>query len=263
MNACSGDSILTIHQLCRSFGGLQAVCDLCVEVEPGAITALIGPNGAGKTTAFNLITGILPVSSGRIFFHDRDITGMAPHRIASLGIARTFQNIRIFPNMTVLENVMMGLHTRTSAGFFAAALKLPRIRREETFIRREAMASLAFVGLDGDAGLAAGSLPFGRQRLLEIARALALNPKLLLLDEPAAGLNSQETLKLGEMIRRILDTGISVLIVEHDMELVMSISHSVIVLDNGRLIARGTPAEVQRNRDVITAYLGEDDHAGG
>jgi branched-chain amino acid transport system ATP-binding protein len=254
--------ILEIVDLCRSFGGLKAVCDLSVSALSGEITALIGPNGAGKTTAFNLITGIIPVSSGQVLFQGEDITGFPPHRIASQGIGRTFQNIRIFPDMTVLENVMVGLHTRTGKGFLAAALRLPGTRREETFIREEAMQCLEFMEIADSAQQRAGSLAFGKQRILEIARALALNPKLLLLDEPAAGLNSQETIRLGSIIRRILDTGIAILIVEHDMELVMSISHHVIVLDNGRLIARGTPSEIQRNGDVIAAYLGEDGHAG-
>lgn len=251
-------TLLETNNLCRSFGGLRAVDCLDTVVEEGSITALIGPNGAGKTTAFNLVSGILPVTSGAIRFRGTDITGMPPHRIASLGIARTFQNIRIFPNMSVLENVMVGLHTRSAQEFFATALVLPGVRREERFIREEAMRELAFVGLENMAEMNAASLPFGLQRILEIARALASNPFLLLLDEPAAGLNSQETLRLGEIIHRILDRGVTVFIVEHDMELVMQISHSVIVLDNGRLIACGTPSEIQGNPEVIAAYLGRD-----
>ena len=251
-------TLLEMNKLCRSFGGLLAVDCLDAAVEEGSITALIGPNGAGKTTAFNLITGILPVTSGSIRFRGADITGLPPHRIASLGIARTFQNIHIFPNMTVLENVMVGLHTRSARGFLATALVLPGVRKEERFIREEAMRELAFVGMENMAERNAASLPFGLQRVLEIARALASNPSLLLLDEPAAGLNSQETLGLGEIIHRILDRGVTVFIVEHDMELVMQISHSLIVLDNGRIIACGTPSEIQDNTDVIAAYLGKD-----
>lgn len=250
--------LLETNSLCRFFGGLKAVDCLDSAVEEGRITALIGPNGAGKTTAFNLITGILPVTSGAISFEGADITGLPPHRIASLGIARTFQNIRIFPNMSVIENVMVGLHTRSSREFFATAFLLSGVRKEERFIREEAARELAFVEMEAMAGMNAASLPFGLQRVLEIARALASKPRLLLLDEPAAGLNSQETRRLGEIIRRILDRGITVFIVEHDMELVMQISHTVIVLDNGRLIACGTPSEIQDNPDVITAYLGRD-----
>ena len=252
------ETLLEIKGLSRSFGGLKAVCDLDAQIEEGKITALIGPNGAGKTTAFNLVTGLLPVSTGRIFFKDIDITGLPPHRIASLGISRTFQNIRIFPNMTVLENVMVGLHTRTHKGFFCAAIKLPGMKREEQYIREEAMKQLAFVGLNQMASMNAENLPFGQQRILEIARAQATKPKLLLLDEPAAGLNSQETIKLGELITNIRDKGITVFLVEHDMELVMSISDTILVLNNGILITQGKPSEVQSNPEVIKAYLGED-----
>jgi len=250
-------NILELKGLCRSFGGLQALCDLSVQTDESHITALIGPNGAGKTTAFNLITGVLPVSSGHVFFDGTDITGLPPHKIANLGIARTFQNIRLFPNMTALENVMVGVHTKAKKGFLSALLKLPGTAAEEKYIREKALECLEFMGLGEYADVNAANLAFGQQRILEIARALAMNPRLLLLDEPAAGLNSQETLKLGEVIKNILESGVCVFIVEHDMELVMSISHKVIVLDNGCLIATGTPSEVQSNPAVITAYLGE------
>ena len=250
--------ILEMKNLSRNFGGVKAVSCLCAGVEEGRITALIGPNGAGKTTAFNLVTGLIPITEGNIVFRGKDITGLPPWRIASLGIARTFQNIRIFPNMTALENVMVGLHTRSHKGFFSTALALPGVRREERFIRDEAEKALEFVGLSNRARHNAAGLPFGQQRLLEIARALALNPNLLLLDEPAAGLNTQETLVLGGLIHRILDRGVTVFIVEHDMELVMKISHEVMVLNNGQLIACGTPSEIQDNPEVITAYLGRD-----
>ena len=253
--------MLEIQGLCRSFGGVQAVCDLTTGIEDDSITSMIGPNGAGKTTAFNMVTGLLPPSTGRIFFEKTDITRMPPHRIAALGIGRTFQNIRIFPHMSALENVMVGMHTRSRTGMIAAAFCLPGVRREERFIRDEAMKQLAFSGLEPYAGLPAGSLAFGQQRLLEIARALVSSPKLLLLDEPAAGLNSQETLKLADLIRSIRDSGITVFLVEHDMELVMNISDSVIVLDNGVLITHGTPSDVQNNPEVIAAYLGEESHA--
>lgn len=250
--------ILEMKNLSRNFGGVKAVNCLNAAVEEGWITALIGPNGAGKTTAFNLVTGLIPISGGNIIFRGKDITGLPSHRIAAFGIARTFQNIRIFPNMTALENVMLGLHTRSTKGFFSTALILPGVRREERFIHEEALQTLDFVGLSRFSQHNAASLPFGQQRILEIARALALNPKILLLDEPAAGLNTQETYALGELIHRILNRGVTVFIVEHDMELVMRISHKVIVLNNGQLIACGTPSEVQDNPEVIVAYLGRD-----
>jgi branched-chain amino acid transport system ATP-binding protein len=250
--------MLEMRNLCRYFGGLKAVHDVTAQIEAGRITALIGPNGAGKTTVFNVITGLYPATSGSIRFRDKNITGCAPHRIASLGISRTFQNIRVFPNMTVFENVMVGIHTRSSREFLSTALRLPGMRGEEKRIRSQAMEELEFVGLRNYASLGAASIPFGLQRILEIARALASRPYLLLLDEPAAGLNTQETLLLGDLICRILERGVTVLIVEHDMELVMKISHDIIVLDNGRLIARGTPSEIQKHPDVITAYLGRE-----
>ncbi len=250
-------SMLEISGLRREFGGVVAVDDMDAEVAEGSITALIGPNGAGKTTAFNLITGLLTPTAGEVRFRGRAITGLPPYSIATRGIARTFQNIRIFPRMTVLENVMVGVHARTRCGFYAAAFRLPRLLQEERLIREEAARHLAFAGLDGFAGVTAGSLAFGQQRYLEIARALAAAPTLLLLDEPAAGLNSQETRKLGRLIQSIRSLGITVLLVEHDMELVMTISDIVYVLNNGAMIARGTPADIQKHPEVIRAYLGE------
>jgi len=251
-------TLLETQNLSRSFGGLKALNDATIAVERNKITALIGPNGAGKTTAFNLISGLLPVSSGAVIFEGRDITGRPPYTIAHLGIARTFQNIRIFPNMNALENVMVGLHTRSRCGFLSSALKLPGTSTEEHGIKEGACRCLEFMGIENLATKNAANLAFGQQRLLEMARALALKPKLILLDEPAAGLNSQETIRLGEVISKILESGVTVFIVEHDMELVMSISHTVIVLNNGMVIASGSPSEIQCNDEVITAYLGED-----
>ena len=257
-NSQQPNTILKIEGLCHDFGGVKAVFNLSCGVIEGKITAMIGPNGAGKTTAFNLVTGLLPVSTGKIFFRGRDITNLPPYKIASFRIGRTFQNIRVFPNMTVLENVMVGIHTRSRKGMFASAFRIPGVRSEERFIREEAIQQLEFVGLERLAHVKAGNLAFGQQRILEIARSLAAHPRLLLLDEPAAGLNSQETIHVGKLIQEILRTGVTVFIVEHDMELVMNISHSIIVLNNGCLIAHGSPSEVQKNSEVIVAYLGED-----
>ena len=252
--------LLETKGLHRSFGGVHAVKDVSFAVPAGAIKAVIGPNGAGKTTLFNLIAGTLTPQRGAVVFQGKPITGRKPHAVAALGIARTFQTTKLFPHMTVLENVMVGRHTRTRSGFLAGMLNLPGTWREQRHTEQKARAILDDLGLAAHAGETACNLPFGRQRLVEFARALATEPSLLLLDEPAAGLNIYETQELSKLILKIRDTGITCLVVEHDMSLVMNISDEVVVLDQGQKIAEGPPAAIQRNAEVIRVYLG-DDHA--
>ncbi|HEX7371808.1 MAG TPA: ABC transporter ATP-binding protein [Thermodesulfobacteriota bacterium] len=250
--------ILRVRNMQKTFGGLRAIDNLSFAVAGGMIQSIIGPNGAGKTTLFNLITGIFPPSGGNFEFAGRTLNGLRPHVIARLGISRTFQNVELFGNMTVLENVMLGRHSRTSAGIFSAGFRLPGMQQEEKGIKEAALEELRFMGLESKANLNAVSLPLGEQKLLEVARALASQPRLLLLDEPAAGLNMRETGKLSETILRIRDRGITVMLVEHDMSLVMEISDGVLVLNYGRMIAEGPPRKIQRNPEVIAAYLGEE-----
>jgi branched-chain amino acid transport system ATP-binding protein len=249
---------LEVRGLDHAFGGLQAVSDVSFDVPQRSITAVIGPNGAGKTTLFNLISGIIRPDRGSIRLEGRELTGLATHRIAELGIARTFQTIRLFPRLSALENVMVGRHTRSRAGFLAGMLNLPWTWREERAIRAKARELLQELGIADCAPEAAGALSFRRQRLVEIARALASEPRVLLLDEPAAGLNLQETEELASLIRRIREWGITVLLVEHDMSLVMDVSDGVVVLNYGRKLAEGAPAEIQRDPEVIKIYLGGD-----
>lgn len=250
--------LLEAKGLSKVFGGLVALDKVDLKIEAGTITAIIGPNGAGKTTLFNLITGAYPASEGEVFFQGTPLKNTPPHRRAALGIARTFQNVLLFGNMTVLENIMTGQHSRSRYGFLGAALRLPQTRREEETIYLNATKYLNMVGLGRHAHQNAHSLPLGQQKLLAIARALATEPRLLLLDEPGAGLNALEKRELSDLIRRIQEIGISVVLVEHDMPLVMGLAEWVVVLDSGQKIAEGTAAQIQRDQRVISAYLGEE-----
>lgn len=252
-------SILETKALTKAFGGLTAVDKIDLSVEAGKITSVIGPNGAGKTTLFNLIAGVYAPTSGEILFQGNPLGHAPPHKRAALGIARTFQNVLLFDNMTALENVMTGQHPRSRYGFFEAAFRLPKSHREEEAISLAAKRYLTLVGLGMYADRNPLSLPLGQQKLLTIARALATEPKLLLLDEPGAGLNALEKQSLSELIRRIREMGVTIVLVEHDMDLVMGIAEWVIVLDSGQKIAEGTASQVQKDKKVIAAYLGEEE----
>jgi branched-chain amino acid transport system ATP-binding protein len=254
---CSAGPLLEVSSLQKLFGGLVAVDNVSFHVATGEIVAIIGPNGAGKTTLFNLLSGVYVPDHGEIRFRGVDVCGAKPFRIAQLGLARTFQNLQIFGNMTVVENVMVGRHVRSRYGLVSAAFRLPWARREEEFIFRKAMEYLGLVGLDGRAEEIAANLSFGEQRRLEIARALAAEPALLLLDEPGAGLTREEVDELDNLICRIRDQGGTILLVEHDMELVMGVADRVIVLNHGKKIAEGDPDTVQQDQSVIQAYLGD------
>ena len=248
--------LLTTHGLTRRYSGLVAVDGVDLTIPEGGIHAVIGPNGAGKTTLFNLLTGIVPPTEGRIVFDGQEIASLPAHRRAALGIARTFQNIRLFSSMSVLENVLTGMHPRLSTSLLATVLRLPRFRTEERDAVASARAALEMVGLQALADAPADALSYGDQRRLEIARALVAAPRLLLLDEPAAGMNPSETAALGDLIRRIAADGTTVLLVEHDMHFVMGLSETISVLNFGRLIFTGSPREVRNDPNVVEAYLG-------
>ena len=253
---------LELRDMNKTFGGVQAIADVSFTVEPGTVTALIGPNGAGKTTLFNLITNLLPATGGSASFFGQPIGALAAEEIASLGVIRTFQTARVFPGMTALENIAIGAHRMMKVPAWRQMLMTSAARREERSVRERAERLLDIAGLYAVRDRAASELPMGAQKLLEVVRALMASPKLLLLDEPAAGLNDTETAELAEMLRAIRDSGITLLVVEHNMSLVMGVADRIVVLDAGRIVAAGRPAEIRSNKAVIEAYVGREEPLG-
>jgi branched-chain amino acid transport system ATP-binding protein len=251
--------LLTVSALTKSFGGVKALDGVTFKVPEGVIVALIGPNGAGKTTCFNLVNGLMPPSAGRVLLAGEDLGGLPPYQRARRGLARTFQNVQLFGGMTVMENILAGHHQHQEVGLLQALLPLPRTRRAEARAREQAQELLHLVGLGDKGTTAADSLAYGEARRLEIARALAQEPRLLLMDEPAAGLNPRETEDLMALLERLRTMGITLLVIEHDMTLVMGISDQVVVLDHGQVIASGPPREIRQNPRVIEAYLGREE----
>lgn len=254
-------ALLEVSSLSRKFGGLQAVDEVSFDVEEGMIKSVIGPNGAGKTTLFNLISGFLPSDAGKITFRGIPIESLKPHQVSNHGMARTFQHIRLFPHMSALENVLMGRHRHTAAGFLAGMMRLPGSLRETKKARVRCLELMEMLGIARLADSEATSLAYGQQRIVEMARALACEPSLLLLDEPAAGLNMRETAEISNLITAIREMGVTVLIVEHDMSLVMEISDEILVLSYGKKIAEDEPKTIQKDPEVIRVYLGEEDDA--
>lgn len=254
-------SLLEALSISKDFGGIAALDHVDLSIKEGEILGLIGPNGAGKTTFFNILSGLYRPDKGEILFRDQQIQGLEPHEIAALGIARTFQNIRLFPNMTAMENVMVARHCLTKSEFFSTLLMTPSFKQEERDVQKSARSFLDIVGILDRGNALAKNLPYGDQRKLEIARALALEPRLLLLDEPTAGMNPAESQDLMQLIRGIRDRGVTILLIEHQMKVVMNLCHRVVVLDYGEKIADATPGEIQKNPDVIAAYLGTSSHA--
>ena len=249
-------SLLSIQALSKRFGGVDAVSEISFDIHPGPVHAVIGPNGAGKTTLFNLVTGVYTPSNGRVEMEGRDLAGLAVHRRASLGLSRTFQNLQICMNMTARENVMLGAHLSLDGRFLPSLLRFPAIRRGDQVCRERATELMQFVGVGAYVDSDASAMPYGALKRLEIARALAANPKLLLLDEPAAGLNHSETAEIERLIRKLAEGGITVVLVEHDMRLVMDVSEHIVVLNYGRKLAEGSPDQIRANPDVVAAYLG-------